>query len=84
MITAIAIAQRMINVSLSTSAMAMIVLEHPFNKPHRKIGTVAMPVRNYVTLVHDSIFSSDIKYWVNMPTKYTEITSTPSRGKQNF
>ena len=84
MIAANAITPRTGNVSLGTSAMAIIVLESAFEKLHREIDIVATPLGNNVAMVHGSNCSSDLNHWVNLLAEYSEIMGTPVDKSEIF
>ncbi|RZI48029.1 xylulokinase [Lactococcus kimchii] len=60
------------NVSVGTSAFAMIVLEKKLSKVYPEIDIVTTPEGNLVGMVHANNCSSDINAWIKLFEEYTE------------
>lgn len=60
------------NVSVGTSAFAMIVLEKELSKVYPEIDLVDTPDGKLVAMVHANNCSSDINAWIKLFEEYTE------------
>ena len=65
------------NISVGTSAFAMIVLNHHLNKIHKDIDIVSTPTGLPVAMVHTNNCSSDINAWVNIFKEFSELIDKP-------
>lgn len=54
------------NVSIGTSAFAMVVLDRPLARVHRDIDVVATPSGAPVAMVHTNNCSSDLDAWIGL------------------
>lgn len=59
------------NVSVGTSAFAMIVLEKPLAKVYPEIDIVTTPEGNLVGMVHANNCTSDINAWIKLFEEFT-------------
>ncbi|VEG27816.1 xylulokinase [Actinomyces howellii] len=61
-----AVAPRTGNVSLGTSAFAMVVLEEPIRSLHEEVDLVATPAGAPVVMAHSNNCTSDLNAWVSL------------------
>jgi len=60
------------NISIGTSAFAMVVLEKSLQKVHREIDIVTTPNGSNVAMVHTDNCSSDIDAWLQIFKEFSE------------
>lgn len=72
------------NVSVGTSAFAMIVLEHPLSKVYPEIDIVTTPVGEPVAMVHTNNCSSDINAWLNLFAEYGKLIKSEINKSEMF
>ncbi|MFW8745421.1 FGGY-family carbohydrate kinase, partial [Mesorhizobium japonicum] len=77
MVATDAVAPRTGNVSAGTSVFAMIVLEHPLERPHREIDVVTTPAGDPVAMVHCNNGASELAAWVGMFRRFAETIGAP-------
>ncbi|GMA08036.1 L-ribulokinase [Tetragenococcus halophilus subsp. flandriensis] len=72
MIATNSIRKRTGNISVGTSAFAMVVLDRPLQKLHREIDIVTTPAGTNVAMVHTDNCSSDIDAWAQIFQQFAE------------
>lgn len=72
MIATNSIRKRTGNISVGTSAFAMVVLDKPLQKVHREIDIVTTPAGTNVAMVHADNCSSDIDAWAQIFQQFAE------------
>ncbi|EUJ26140.1 ribulokinase [Listeria floridensis FSL S10-1187] len=73
MVATNSVARRTGNVSVGTSAFAMIVLEKELDAVHPEIDMVTTPSGDLVGMVHTNNCSSDINAWMKIFGEFTEV-----------
>lgn len=66
MVATNSVAPRTGNVSVGTSAFAMVVLEHPLRRPHSEIDLVTTPDGAPVAMVHANNCTGDLDAWARL------------------
>lgn len=72
MVATNSIRKRTGNISIGTSAFAMVVLDKPLQKVHREIDIVTTPNGSNVAMVHTDNCSSDIDAWLQIFQEFAE------------
>lgn len=73
MVATNSVAPRTGNVSIGTSAFAMIVLEQPLPTVHPEIDMVTTPTGSLVAMVHTNNCSSDINAWMHLFRSFADL-----------
>ncbi|MDN6345196.1 MAG: FGGY-family carbohydrate kinase [Tetragenococcus koreensis] len=82
MVATNSIRKRTGNISIGTSAFAMVVLDKPLQKVHREIDIVTTPDGSNVAMVHTDNCSSDIDAWLQIFQDFAErlgLNLTPEK-----
>lgn len=82
MVATNSIRKRTGNISIGTSAFAMVVLDKPLQKVHREIDIVTTPDGSNVAMVHTDNCSSDIDAWLQIFQDFAErlgVNLTPEK-----
>jgi sugar (pentulose or hexulose) kinase len=66
MVATNSVARRTGNVSVGTSAFAMVVLEHPLEQVHEEIDVVTTPAGDAVAMVHCNNGASELSAWAGL------------------
>lgn len=66
MVATNSVARRTGNVSVGTSAFAMVVLEHPLDQVHEEIDVVTTPAGDAVAMVHCNNGASELSAWAGL------------------
>ncbi|MGJ8729398.1 xylulokinase [Listeria aquatica] len=84
MVATNSVAKRTGNISVGTSAFAMIVLSEELKKVHPEIDMVTTPSGDLVGMVHTNNCSSDINAWMKLFQEMTEALGLEVRTERLF
>ncbi|MEH1477653.1 xylulokinase [Cutibacterium avidum] len=72
MVATNSVARRTGNVSVGTSAFAMVVLEHPLEQVHEEIDVVTTPAGDAVAMVHCNNGASELSAWAGLFGRFAQ------------
>lgn len=72
MVATNSVARRTGNVSVGTSAFAMVVLEHPLEQVHEEIDVVTTPAGDAVAMVHCNNGASELSAWAGLFKRFAK------------
>lgn len=73
MVATNSVARRTGNVSVGTSAFAMVVLEHALSQVHEEIDVVTTPAGDAVAMVHCNNGASELSAWAGVFGRFAEL-----------
>ncbi len=73
MVATNAVAPRTGNVSAGTSVFAMVVLEHPLERPHEELDIVTTPAGDLVAMVHCNNGASELAEWAGLFGRFAQL-----------
>ena len=72
MVATNSVARRTGNVSVGTSAFAMVVLEHPLEQVHEEIDVVTTPAGDAVAMVHCNNGANELSAWAGLFGRFAQ------------
>lgn len=73
MVATNSVARRTGNVSVGTSAFAMVVLERPLGRVHEEIDVVTTPSGDAVAMVHCNNGASELSQWAGLFGRFAQV-----------
>lgn len=84
MVATNSICRRTGNVSVGTSAFAMVVLEKPLSKMYKEIDLVATPAGDLVAMAHSNNCTTDLNAWIGLFSEFAQELGINLEQKKLF